>query len=304
MRPLPESVRNHVLHEKPRRLWFLARTVVSRAGVAALVLGLTGCTATPAPTELPPGLSAEFAQLRSDVAARQAQVRFVNDTDGVLVVGELRVEDPRFDGAATRLNERESTVPAGGTVDVRVQLPPMACPGEDAAESSLVVQYTLGDEAAEVTVPLSEPIPFLTAMHERECLVAALAEVAGLEFTAFTPSPPGSPAELMLEVTPTGTGDAEITGIQATNLLRFDGSAETLPLDVVVASSTRALTVPIRLVPLRCDPHAVQEDKRGTIFTIEIVLDGEPGEIELAASPEQRGEILSWVADWCGFGQA
>jgi hypothetical protein len=55
-------------------------------------------------------------------------------------------------------------------------------------------------------------------------------------------------------------------------------------------------------VPLRCDPHAVQEDKRGTIFTLEVELDGVPGEIELAASEDMRGSILTWVSNWCGFG--
>ena len=40
------------------------------------------------------------------------------------------------------------------------------------------------------------------------------------------------------------------------------------------------------LVPFRCDPHAVQEDKRGTIFDVRVEVDGEPGEIELAAAEE------------------
>ena len=46
----------------------------------------------------------------------------------------------------------------------------------------------------------------------------------------------------------------------------------------------------------------MQEDKRGTIFDLEVEIDGEPGEIELAASEELRGRMLTWVADWCGFG--
>ena len=60
--------------------------------------------------------------------------------------------------------------------------------------------------------------------------------------------------------------------------------------------------VVLPLVPLRCDPHVVQEDKRGTIFTIEVEIDGSKGAIELPAPEDLRGQILTWVAPWCGFG--
>ena len=62
-------------------------------------------------------------------------------------------------------------------------------------------------------------------------------------------------------------------------------------------------TVHLPLVPLRCDPHAVQEDKRGTVFNVEVELDGEPGLVQVAATEDMRGRILTWVADWCGFGE-
>jgi hypothetical protein len=29
---------------------------------------------------------------------------------------------------------------------------------------------------------------------------------------------------------------------------------------------------------------------------------GRDGSFDVAASPELRGEILGWIADWCGFG--
>ena len=75
------------------------------------------------------------------------------------------------------------------------------------------------------------------------------------------------------------------------------------PIDVTIApGDTQATTVHLPLVPLRCDPHAVQEDKRGTVFTFDVEIEGEPGTVEIASSEELRGRILTWVADWCGFG--
>ena len=48
---------------------------------------------------------------------------------------------------------------------------------------------------------------------------------------------------------------------------------------------TEPIEVDLPLVPLRCDPHAVQEDKRGTVFTLDVEVDGRTGrQIEIAAS--------------------
>lgn len=55
-------------------------------------------------------------------------------------------------------------------------------------------------------------------------------------------------------------------------------------------------------MPQRCDPHVVQEDKRGTIFTLEVAEPRE-GTIELAMPVELKARVLTWVADWCGFGR-
>ena len=49
---------------------------------------------------------------------------------------------------------------------------------------------------------------------------------------------------------------------------------------------------------------AVQEDKRGTIFDVRVSVAGESGEVELFVGDALRGRILTWVADWCGFGDS
>ncbi len=291
-----------------------SRTRAAAAVVAATALaGLVACApaAAPAPTsdaELPAGVSLELQQLRSDVAARQAQVVVTNDTGETLVIGELSVDDPRFDGAVTRVAARDSTVAPGRSVGIRVQLPPVACDdASDTAEATIDLDYTLGDTGGHVSVPLDDPLGFVPPLHERECRVVLLSAAADVAFTAFEPSPAGAPAVLELTVTPTGAGGAGIRSIQTTNLLTFAASdgdtADAHAIDVeLAAGDTEPVVVPLPLVPLRCDPHAVQEDKRGTIFDLEVEIDGEPGEIELAASEDLRGRILTWVADWCGFG--
>ena len=276
---------------------------------AALIVGCSAPVgeADPPTAALPDGVSVQLVQLRSDVAARQAQVQVHNSTDADLTIGSLSVSDPRFTEPAARVLDRESRVPAGGTVDIRIQLPPMDCSAPADDESSVQFVSSAEDGQVRVEAPIDDPIGFLQRLYERECRAQTVADAAALSLASFAPSPAEEPADLVLEIAPTGEDAVRIVGIQTTNLLTFDmtagSTAGTFPIDVAVGvGDTRATSVHLPLVPFRCDPHAVQEDKRGTIFTIEVELDGVPGEIELAASEDMRGSILTWVANWCGYG--
>lgn len=283
--------------------------------VAVAVLALAGCVAGGGEPEaeptVPAGVTVELVQLRADVAPRQAQVHVTNGSDATIRIGDVRVEDPRFDAPATRVVAgRASTVPAGRSVDVRVQLGAVDCDASSGAEPEVVLELLTDDGGAEVTAPASDPLDFVAPLHERECLRERLTDAADLAFTDFTPSAPGEPAALELTITPTGEGAATIVGVQRTNLLDFGGATVNgaHPLDIAVVpaeiepGAAAPIVVELPLVPFRCDPHAVQEDKRGTIFDVRVELDGEPGEIELFVGEDQRGEILTWVAAWCGFG--
>jgi hypothetical protein len=287
----------------PRHGVTSARPAAGIIAVAAIAL-LAGCAPglDPPPPPLPDDIAVSFVQLRSDVAARQAQLEVHNGTDEAIEVGAVTVTDPRFADIATRVFDRTSKVPAGGTVDIRIQLPDMAC---DTTEGEMTVQLTLigaTDDLREARLP--DELDVIAPLHERECRAQALAQAADVSIASFTPSPSGSPADLVLEVAPTGEASARIVDIQDTNLLTFAGTQPVgYPIDVTVApGDSQATSVHLPLVPLRCDPHAVQEDKRGTIFTFDVEIDGVPGTVEIASSEDMRGEILTWVGDWCGFG--
>jgi hypothetical protein len=281
----------------------ISARVAAMVSAVVPVLLLTGCArGDVAPPPLPDDITVSFVQLRSDVASRQAQVEVHNGTDEAIEVGTVTVTDPRFDGAATRVFDRTSKVPAGSTVDIRIQLPDMDC---DATDGEMTVQLAMigaTDDLREA--PLPDQLDVIAPLHERECRAQALAKAADVSIASFTPSPSGTPADLVLEIVPTGEGSAHILDIQDTNLLTFAGTQPVgYPIDVTVApGDTEATSVHLPLVPLRCDPHAVQEDKRGTVFTFDVEIEGEPGTVEIASSEDMRGEILTWVADWCGFG--
>lgn len=275
-------------------------------------LALAGCTAgaatdaaSPAsPTGLPDGVTVELRQLRSDVATRHAQVTVTNGTAETLTVGTIAVDDPRFDGPAERVHDRASRIAAGATVSIPVQLPPVTCPAPDEANAEVTFDWSTADASGSATTDLPDPLSFVAPLHDRECRAAALAEAADVSFSSFTPSAAGSAADLTLTIAPTGSGAAVVDDIHTTNLLSWaDSPGQLYPIDIRVhEGDTQAIEVHLPLVPLRCDPHAVQEDKRGTVFTLDVQVEGEPGDIEIAATADMRGRILTWVAEWCGFG--
>jgi hypothetical protein len=258
-------------------------------------------TDEPASSGLPAGVTVALLQLRSDVAARQAQVEVRNGSSEPIQIGDIAVTDPRFAAPATRIIDRTSTVLPERTVNIRIQLPEMSC---NAAEGESTVELTfIGDDTESVrTAPLPDRLGFVPPLHERECRAQALADAAEVTFASFTPSPPGEPADLALEIAPTGRGGVRIAAIQSTNLLTYPGGPARFPIDLSLApGDTAQSTVALPLVPLRCDPHAVLEDKRGTVFNLEVELEGEPGLVQIAADEAMRGRMLTWVAQWCEF---
>lgn len=267
------------------------------------MFALAACSPQPEEPQdsLPAGVEVELFQLRSDVAERGAQVRVANGSDTDLVVERVVFQDDWFAGESVR--DRTSTIPAGRTVDLRIALPESSCEDEpDAAARSSRVSFELASGAT-ATVDVDDPLGFTTLIHEKECLRHDLAAVATLEWASFTPSASPQPAELQLAITPAGgDGSAQLTELQRTNLIGFAAQPGAFPLAKSIAATDAAASVSVPIVPLRCDPHAVMEDKRGTVFTIAVEVDGVSGVVEVAASETMRGDILRWVADWCGFG--
>ena len=277
------------------------------AAVLALLmagLAITACAPSdPQPGELPEGVSVELIQLRSDVVDRAAELRLQNAGEDDLVVTRVSLADPRF--ASPIVRDKRSPVSAGRTLDMRVDLPPVSCDVDGAAgRTTLELEYEVDGRVAVAEASVPDSLAFIPLLHQKECLRERLGEVAELSWGEFEPSDAGAPASLMLEIAPVGgEGSARIETVETTPLLMFDAAgAAAFAVGVEVEGSGVPQRVRVSLVPLRCDPHAVMEDKRGTIFDVTVALDGASGVVEVAAPAKVKGEILAWVANWCGFG--
>lgn len=281
-----------------------ARVGALLVAVLAAVLALMACAPSdPQPGALPPGVSVELIQLRSDVVDRAAQVRLVNAGEDDLVITRLEIIDPRFEAPIVR--DRRAQVASGRTLDMRIALPPVACDaGAEADAATIELEYEVNGRAAIAEASIPDPLAFIPLLHEKECLRERLADVAVMSWSGFEPSDAPAPAHLTLEIAPSGGGgSALVETVETTPLLMFDAAgAAPFVLDAEIGGSGSPQQVRVPLVPLRCDPHAVMEDKRGTIFDVTVEVGGVVGVVEVAAPAEVKGEVLAWVADWCGFG--
>ena len=107
----------------------MRRTAAAVAPVVLLAL-LAGCGTSP--SVLPDGVSVSIRQNRDDYGPRRLEVLVANGTDAALDVWEARLDSPAFIGAAW--TPEPSTVRAGTTTALRLQLPEPDC-GGDASET-------------------------------------------------------------------------------------------------------------------------------------------------------------------------
>ncbi|WEK12907.1 MAG: hypothetical protein P0Y48_10580 [Candidatus Microbacterium phytovorans] len=240
------------------------RSCVALALFAVLAVGCSPTAEQPPASAdgLPAGVTVELRQTRADVAGRQAAVAVHNGTGRSIEIGAVSVADPRFAQPATRTVARTSTVPAGATVDIRVQLTEVACdaPADATATVTLDVRDAETDAMTARTAPIVDVVPFVAALHENECLQVAAGRSAAVSLGRFTASAAGEPARLDLDVVPApGEGTLRIVGIHETNLLTFPGLVDAVyPLDLDQTGTDRKRqSVALPLLPARCDARGV-----------------------------------------------
>ena len=278
------------------------------------VLALAGCTGgpaaepTPTPSPIPAdvlaGLSVEVRQARSDWALRVVQLRVTNAGPGDVTVSEARLSTPDDEGVAT--SDRERPVRAGVDRDVSVALGAPVC--AEAASGAARAELDLVDHAGRrstLVVEPADPQGHLARIHGEDCAAAAVAAGAALTLAdAITTQDAGGTlaASVELDVAPVAGGPrVEITQVDGTVLLAPVGGATSWPADVDTADGA-SRTIPLLLVPSRCDPHAVAEDKRGTFFGVHARVDGvEQPVFYVAASDALRGALHEFVGESCGM---
>lgn len=276
--------------------------------VVALVLAMAGCAPGADPIQDPPdGITISVYQPRPDIPKNRIAIEVHNDGDEPVTITAATLESNYFAEGFVWGPGRTATIPPGYAVDLRVDIPAVASCDALTADNTVSFDWTVGDTSGSSVVAPDDGFHMLDRLHDEGCLVEnvdAIAHLTAVSLTAPVVEP--APAELLISVEPTGAdGTVTVETISSTTLLNPAGpdgiGVNQLPLGIeLTADGPDEIRVPI--VPNRCDPHALAEDKIGTRMPLYVTLaDGTEGRYVLAASDELRGQMYAFFSSYCGL---
>lgn len=282
---------------------FRAPASARALGALAALACLAGCSAgatggrSPGPPESSP-VAAAVDQFRDEYAAGSIVLQ-LTDTGGTRFSAVSAVLiDPRFEDGTAWTGSADFE--PGQTTSLPAALAAPRCgPGTHDGAPSVRVRLADGTEH---TAAAADPHAVLPRLHDEQCfadearravslrLEDTLAPTAARDAAVLTlvaDSPAAAPAQ----------APATLVSVAGTTLLGED-PAHPWPRGVVLAPGTR---LPLVVRAARCDPHAVAEDKVGTLVPVTLEAAGATGTVKVAASPALRASLYAFIARACGW---
>lgn len=260
------------------------------------------------PTSLPEGVSVSVFQTRADVPTRRLEMSITNETAAAIVVTGVRFDSSQFVTPSDWTVRDFATIRPGTTVNLPVELSAADCSSgrvEHVVRLSFVQD---GPKVAEV-LPLDR-FDRLPALRAEDCLAQSVENIATLTLTgplsttAICGTLVGS---LGLEIVPTGASGSLIPGsMRGAILMALADPAsgaiiESKSLNVEVDAAGRPSSIMVDFLPNRCDPHAIAEDKRGTLLTVDVSMGEVDGVYAVPVSDEVRSQIYAYLVEACGM---
>ncbi|WP_427131626.1 hypothetical protein [Pseudarthrobacter sp. S9] len=266
-------------------------------------------------------VTAEISQFRDNYSKQIIEIQLTNTTGAALTVLSAELTSPLFIAGITwpaRTGGIE--LPPGQTKSLPVPLPAADCSrppttGATAvpATVSLRLAAPTGTAAtgtaaagAATTATAADPYGVLTRNSQEMCVARAAAAVAAirlepeLEVTADAQT-----AVVRLLITPRAAAGAADPGtltidrIEGTTLIAED-PAIPWPHSVSISAGGDSQEIRLSIRPARCDPHAVAEDKVGTLLPLRVTVAGREGLLKIDAGATLRGRIYDFVTTACG----
>ena len=270
--------------------------------------------AAAAPATAAAPVTAEINQLRDDYSRQIIAIRLTNTTAGPVTVLGAGLASPLYSGTIEwPAAPGGIELPPGQTKILPAQLRDPECgPRTAGPGGGTLVELQLagaGGSGPAATVPATDPYGVLSRNNEEMCLAQAAAAVAGIRLEpelevsadarsavlglAITPrSTPGA-------VNPGSTGTLTINWIEGTTLIDEDQAAP-WPRSVSVHTGGASQHFRLGIRPARCDPHAIAEDKVGTLLPLRVSAGGRDGVLKIDAGALLRGRIYEFVTAACG----
>lgn len=283
--------------------------------IVATIVPVTGCSPTASPALGPSGAAATAAELavtadvyrtRIDPSRGAIQLSVRNDAEAPLTVVVATLESPALSTPISL--ERTIVIGAGLTRDLPLTLSPAACPVRSTAPPEAVLTVMLADGSnTDVRVPTTDRLGQWAAWIEAECFAAAVAQRATLDVEHDSSRDDGALIGLRLTADRIDSG-LELVSIGDTvlfGLVSAPDGARVTSMPLVVNSDSGGgsgvVSIPLVITPARCDAHALADDKQGTLFVVEVLLDGAPGSITIVANSETRAALYDAYTRACGL---
>ncbi|MFJ6535759.1 hypothetical protein ACIQH5_05975 [Paenarthrobacter sp. NPDC091711] len=250
-------------------------------------------------------ITVEVNQSRDQYGKQAIQIQLTNTTDSPLTVTGARLQSSLFEGGISwESSEGGLELPPRQPKSLPAALPAATCEASKDASTELTarINYSAPDTGPlEENTSASDPFGVLPRNAGELCIAAEAAAIAtmvldpGLEEAAD-----GRTAVVRLVITPAtpGSGMKSLTieSFEETTLLAQSPSAP-WPVNVTVGAAQQEVTLTIR--PARCDPHAVAEDKVGTLLPLRVAIGERKGLLKIPASNDLRGRIYDFVTAAC-----
>lgn len=272
---------------------------------AGLLIGstLAACGAgEPQQTAWPDGLTAYVDQTRLQRNTGEAFVRLVNASSPI-EVSQLEVSSDRF---RARWSGSE---PVDAEMDFDFAMPRGKC-GEGGDAELTITWRSTGEQAGEwrtSTGTAEDRYANIDRLLDRGCAERTLTEAA--EITAGEPRVEGEGKQsvFVLPVTFAPTGalpDVTFDGWEGTVLFQLAPGTPTWPGAIPHPMTGEPTTLELRVLPARCDPHALADDKVGSLFRVHVGGPGLPDDAAyfLPLSKAQKAALYDFLPRHCGWG--
>ncbi|MCB5294218.1 hypothetical protein [Arthrobacter sp. SO3] len=292
----------------------LAMTVSCSAGTSGTGPPSAPATATPSTVPAAVPVTAEINQLRDNYSRQIIAIQLTNTTPAPVTVRGAGLASPLFAGTI----EWQATpggieLPPGQTKILPAQLraPDCGLPTGPVSEGPALVLRLADGRGTEstATVRATDPYGVLSRNNAEMCLSQAASAVAVMRLEPeLEVAAGGQSAVLKLTITPRSTPGAvnpgstaslTINWIDQTTLLEADPSAP-WPRSVSVGAGGTSQQLRLGIRPARCDPHAIAEDKVGTLLPLRLSVGGRDGILKVDAGALLRGRIYEFITAACG----
>jgi hypothetical protein len=235
-----------------------------------------------------------WSQHRVDEGSARANLRVVNDGDEDLAVTAIGVDSP---GYGLHVEDHDSVVPAGQTIDLRMTLPEPRCDADPVPAYGIV---RAGDRIAKERLE-PQGQDFLESLWRRRCNQLSVTNVADVSWDWGGYDAVGTgrasylPGALVLRRVPGTDTPLRVVGMQGSVLFRLE--PQSLP---PLGPDDDVVEVPVRLRWGRCDAHAIGESSQTFLWKLDVAVgDAEPVRVTVTVDEEAEAPLLGYLRDAC-----